>query len=240
MRGDALPVMSFLLALALSSAPSFCTETPTTKPAASHGRPSKGTVDGAAKLTDTHAARILPKRHQERCLSWGTPRLVEALERAGRAVQHSLENTPPLGVGNIGRPRGGSLAPYSHSHQAGRDADLAFYVLDEKGPRAAEDLEHFDATLKSPDGKLRFDVPRNWALVKALLTDDTIDVKWLFVSNELKAELLAHARKVKADAKLITRASEVLHQPSDAPPHDDHFHLRIRCTADERKADCVD
>ena len=38
----------------------------------------------------------------------------------------------------------------------------------------------------------------------------------------------------------ISRASEVLHQPSDAPPHDDHFHLRIRCTADERKADCVD
>ena len=32
----------------------------------------------------------------------------------------------------------------------------------------------------------------------------------------------------------------VLHQPSDAPPHDDHFHVRIRCTQGERDEGCVD
>ncbi|MBL8911959.1 MAG: penicillin-insensitive murein endopeptidase [Archangium sp.] len=229
-----------LLLVIAASDPTFCEEQPTKKSPASHGRPANGSVDGAVKLTESDAVRVLPKRHKERCLSWGTPRLIGALERAGREVQKSLKASPALGVGNIGRPKGGSLAPYSHSHQAGRDCDLAFYRLDESGPIAADDLEHFDATLKSPDGRLRFDVPRNWALVKALLTDEDIDVKWLFVSNELKAELLAHARKVKTDPKLLSLASEVLHQPSDAPPHDDHFHLRIRCSSTERDGDCVD
>lgn len=230
----------FVLFVFGAADPTFCDELPTSKAAASHGRPARGSVDGAVKLTESDAVRVLPRRHKERCLWWGTPRLIGALERAGREVQRAVKGSPALGVGNIGRAQGGSLAPYSHSHQAGRDCDLAFYRLDEHGPVAAEDLEHFDASLKSPDGALHFDVARNWALVAALLSDEHLDVKWLFVSDELKKALLAHARKVKADAKLIERAREVLHQPSDAPPHDDHFHLRVRCTAAERADDCLD
>lgn len=232
--------MSLFLALALAAAPSFCDERPTKAPAASHGRPARGSVDGAVALTESPAVRVLPRRHRERCLAWGTPRLIGALERAGREVQAAVKDSPALGVGNVGRPRGGSLAPYSKSHQAGRDADLAFYVLDAHGPVAAEDLEHFDATLRSPDGALRFDVARNWALVAALLGDESIDVKWLFVSDELKKVLLAYGRRAKASAALVKRASEVLHQPSDAPPHDDHFHLRVRCTTAERTGGCGD
>lgn len=230
-----------LVLLVVAADPTFCDERPTTASAASHGKPAHGTVDGAVALTGSDAVRVLPKRHRERCLAWGTPRLISALEAAGREVQRRVERSPALGVGNIGRARGGSLAPYSKSHQAGRDCDLAFYRLDAVGrPIEAEDLEHFDASLRSPDGALRFDVARNWALVAALLEDERIEVKWLFVSDALKAALLAHARKVKADAALVRLAGERLHQPSDAPPHDDHFHLRIRCTPDERTGGCVD
>jgi penicillin-insensitive murein endopeptidase len=234
-------VTALLLTLVLAgSEPSFCEEAPSPSRAASHGRPSAGSVDGAVELTSDAAVRVLPRRHVRRCTSWGTPRLIRALSSAGRAVQEAVPASPPLGVGNIGRARGGSLAPYSHSHQAGRDADLAFYRPDARGPVAADDLEHFDASLRSPDGALRFDVPRNWALVSALLSDERLDVKWLFVSDELKTALLAHARRVKAPAALVAAAREKLHQPSDAPPHDDHFHLRIRCTRQERAGGCVD
>lgn len=232
--------MTLVLLAVLAADPTFCDEQPTKDPAASHGKPARGSVDGAVALTESGAVRVLPKRHRVRCLSWGTPRLIGALEAAGRAVQQRVEGSPALGVGNIGRARGGSLAPYSKSHQAGRDCDLAFYRLDARGPVAAEDLDHFDASLKSPDGALRFDVARNWALVAALLEDEHIEVKWLFVSDALKAALLAHARKVKADPALVRVASERLHQPSDAPPHDDHFHLRVRCTSAERTGGCVD
>ncbi len=91
-----------------------------------------------------------PMRHKARRLWWGTPRLIAAIERAGREVKRSVKGSPELGVGNIGRPRGGSLAPYSQSHQAGRDCDLTFYRHDENGPAAAVDPEHFDGGLTSP------------------------------------------------------------------------------------------
>lgn len=232
--------MMVLTLLLLAAEPDFCDEKPTQGHAASQGRPARGTVEGAVQLTESDAVRVLPTRHKQRCLSWGTPRLISALERAGRDVQKRVEGSPALGVGNIGRAKGGSLAPYSKSHQAGRDCDLAFYALDAKGPVAAEDLEHFDASLNSTESERRFDVARNWALVSSLLSNDDIEVKWLFVSTPLRTALLAHARKVKAPASLLRAAEERLHQPSDAPPHDDHFHLRLRCTATERGDRCVD
>lgn len=232
---------SLLALLVLAADPTFCAEKPTAAASASHGRPSRGSVDGAVALPESAAVRVLPKRHKDRCLSWGTARLVDAIAAAGDAVRAAVPGSPPLGVGNIGRPRGGSLAPYSHSHQAGRDADLAFYATDADGqPVPADDLEHFGSDLRSRESAHRFDVRRNWALAAALLSNPDIDVKWLFVSNELKTALLAEGRRQHAGAALLERASEVLHQPSDAPPHDDHFHLRIRCTAAERKVDCRD
>ena len=229
-----------VLLLALGAEPTFCDEKPTTATPASRGAPSKGWVDGAVALTETAAVRVLPKRHRERCLAWATPRLISALERAGREVQRAVPASPALSVGNLGRARGGSLSPYSKSHQAGRDGDLAFYALDARGPVGLDDLVRFGAALESDDGTLRFDVARNWALVAALVSDESIALKWIFVSDALRGAVLAYARKSKASAKVIAAAEQVLHQPSDAPPHDDHFHVRIRCTAEERDQGCAD
>ena len=227
-----------MLTLLLGADPTFCDDQPTKGSPASVGRPAKGHVEGAVMLTETTAVRVLPKRHRARCLSWATPRLIAALERAGREVQKAVPGSAALGVGNLGRARGGSLAPYSHSHQAGRDGDLAFYGLDAQGPVALEDLERFGEDLKSKDGKLKFDVVRNWALVAALMSDESIELKWIFVSSTLREALLVQARKSKASPAIISAAEKVLHQPSDAPAHDDHFHVRIRCTKDEEG--CVD
>ena len=142
--------------------------------------------------------------------------------------------SPPLGVGNLSRARGGSIAPYSRSHQSGRDADLAFYRLDRRGrPVAAEDLDAFDDRGRGPGGTT-FDAVRGFTLVEALVTDPVIDVRWIFVSRPLRALLLAEGRRRGAPEAVLRRAAAVLHQPSDAPPHADHFHLRIRCAAGER------
>jgi penicillin-insensitive murein endopeptidase len=215
-----------------------CDERPTRAEPRSVGRAAHGAVEGAVALHDSASARILPKRHRERCLNWGVPRLVLALVHAGEAVQARFPGSPPLGVGNLGRARGGRIE-FSHSHQAGRDVDLAFYAVDATGaPVAAEDLEHFDAQGRS--GALRFDVRRTWALVQALVNDDTIDLKWLFISSPLRTLVLEEAERSHAARATIARAEELLHQPSDAPPHDDHLHVRIRCTSAERRGGCRD
>ena len=41
------------------------------------------------------------------------------------------------------------------------------------------------------------------------------------------------------DPRVLVRAAYVLHQPSSGNPHRDHFHVRIRCTAQERAAGCT-
>lgn len=51
---------SLLALLVLSADPSFCAETPTAAPGASHGRPSRGSVDGAVALAESAAVRVLP------------------------------------------------------------------------------------------------------------------------------------------------------------------------------------
>ena len=40
--------------------------------------------------------------------------------------------------------------------------------------------------------------------------------------------------------ELIERASYVLHQPSDSQPHDDHMHIRIYCSPNDRSLGCLD
>lgn len=225
--------------IVLAASPTFCGEAPLEGPPRSIGRPSKGSVSGAISLTERDGVQVLPVRHRRRCLTWATPRLVSALERAGAEVQRRVPDSPPLGIGNLGRARGGSLAPYSKSHQAGRDGDLSFYFRNESRPVPPDDLHHVGAGLRTDDG-LTFDTARNWALVASLIEDESIDIEWLFVGEAIKAELLRYATEAKAPAATVRAAQALLHQPSDAPPHDDHFHLRIRCTAAERKSGCTD
>lgn len=205
------------------------------------GRPARGRLEGGVPFEDAAAARLLPRRHAARGLNYGTQRLVEALHRAGAAVREALPDSPPLGVGNISAPQGGPIPRYSRSHQSGRDADLAFYQLDTaRRPVAAEDLGAFDRRGRALRDGAHFDVERTWLLVRALLTDPTIDVQWLFISRPLKALLLAQAHALDEPRELLERAGRILHQPTDSSPHADHLHLRIRCNAEERALGCVD
>jgi len=226
---------------ALAGEPTFCGEEPTSdSQSLSLGRSSEGKLLGAKALEPSEAIRTLPRRHQRRCLNWGTTRLVAALQRAAEAVRQSSPDSPPLGVGDLSKARGGPIPPYSRSHQSGRDADLAFYQLDEQGqPVPAEDLLSFDARGYADSGKSRFDARRNWLLVRALIEDPEVDVQWMFISRPLRQALLEEARKLKEPAPLLERAERVLHQPTDSRPHDDHFHVRIRCAPEERSAGCV-
>ena len=209
------------MVLFLVLAASFCAETPTKAPSRSVGRASKGSLEGGVAITESETLRVLPRRHKARCLNYGTERLVRALERAAAAVGGG-----PLGVGDLSRARGGSIAPLSSSHQSGRDADLAFYALD----GALDDLARLEPA--------RLDVARQWRLVVALLEDPSIEVRWMFVSDDIRSALLAEGRRQRAPKALLERAGAVLHQPSDAPPHDDHLHLRIACSAEETAAGC--
>ena len=88
------------------------------------------------------------------------------------------------------------------------------------------------------DEFVRFDVERNWLLIRTLLSSERVGVQWLFVSHPLEALLIDYALSRDEDLALVWTAENVLHQPGDSAPHDDHFHLRIACSAAEAVAGC--
>ena len=140
------------------------------------------------------------------------------------------------------------------SHQAGRDVDLHFYSVDAEGHPL--DAPHNDMIRYDADGKpylrrgasytetewerRRFDTARNWQLVEALLTDPEVRVQWVFVAQGLEDRLLQYATRKQRPAWVIEYARTVMYNPADAPPHDDHFHVRIYCSRADRFHGCVD
>jgi murein endopeptidase len=228
------------LATAQAAEPSYCDERPTPGASASIGAPAHGSLVGGVALREGPALRILSPRLRARCVRFGVQRLIDALTSAAERVVSRHPGSPSLGVGDVSRARGGPILAFSHSHQAGRDVDIGFYETDVSGtPVPTEDLIRFLPSGRARDGsELQFDVARNWSLVEALLMDRSIEVRWLFISEGLKNLLLKHARRIEADPALVDRAAQILHQPSDAPPHDDHLHMRIACTAEERTLGC--
>ena len=75
---------------------------------------------------------------------------------------------------------------------------------------------------------------RNWALVKALVLDRKAPVSHVFIYAPLRRRLLLYAISTDEPASVIRRASEIMSQPGDSLPHDDHMHVRIACSAGEQ------
>lgn len=73
-----------------------------------------------------------------------------------------------------------------------------------------------------------------------MLSDPTVEVQWIFIHRALAERLLEQALAQHEDLAVIARAAAVLHQPSDAQPHDDHMHVRVYCAAWNRSRGCVD
>jgi penicillin-insensitive murein endopeptidase len=200
------------------------------------GDTADGYLVGARRLEESEHLKLLP-RQKERGLRYGTDELVATLEHAARALFEATST--PLWVGNVSRPSGGDIS-WSVSHNSGRDADLAFaYVYGSGNPADPPDLVPLDSRGLAPRFGLRFDAPRTWKIVRALLESPHADVQYLFISTPLRGLLLAHAHRNGEPPALVKRAEEALRQPVGSGAHDDHLHLRLYCSERDVLAGCT-
>lgn len=181
---------------------------------------------------------------------YGTPRLVAALERTIAEVSRRYPGTAPMRIGDLSYP-GGGRHPRHGSHRTGRDADLLFYVTDPAGRSRvgrgwlAYNRFGYAVERNAPEGTTPsqglffFDDARNWWFVRTLVLDDEAAVQWIFVSRGVKSRLLRHAIAHERDPRAIVRAAYVLQEPTNASPHDDHFHVRIYCSPRELAHGCI-
>jgi penicillin-insensitive murein endopeptidase len=207
--------------------------------AGSIGMPHKGVLTRPAQLpAEGEGYRLLADNDRH----FGTPRFVGAIQRAAAKVGRERPGST-LTVGDLSARHGGKISSHS-SHRSGRDADLLLYMTTLQGaPVTSSGFVHVgnDGLAWDEGDKrfLRFDVEREWLLVKALVEDPESRVQWLFVSKPVEAMLIEWARARGESGDTIVRAMDTLLQP--APPaqsHDDHVHVRIACDPDEIAAGC--
>jgi penicillin-insensitive murein endopeptidase len=171
----------------------------------------------------------------------GLPRFVAAIERAAGKVATERPGAM-LSVGDISALHGGRLMPHL-SHRSGRDADLLFYWTTLAGaPVDTPGWIHLEADGLAWDEKgkrfLRFDVEREWLLVKTLVEDPEARVQWVFANHNAEALLIERARARGEPSETIVRAMDVMLEPHPGGAHDDHVHVRTQCTSEEIAAGC--
>ncbi len=147
--------------------------------------------------------------------AWATDETIDFVVAAIEAVEARFPGSPRLVIGDLSDATGGRLDRH-RSHQAGRDADIGFYY------RAGE-ADTFRAA-KPRD----LDLPRTWALVRALVTDT--DVDRIFIDRTLIRALYDQALSEGEDrgwlADIFGRTSDkgiIQHERR----HKDHLHARF-------------
>jgi penicillin-insensitive murein DD-endopeptidase len=228
--------------LTVAAASTGCARAPsplTPHYAGSIGMPHRGVLTKATELPDEGPGyRVLSSNARH----FGTPRFVSALQRAAAKVAHERPGST-LTIGDLSARHGGRISSHS-SHRTGRDADLLLYMTTLDGaPIATTGFVHVgNDGLAFDEGTkrfLRFDVERQWLLVKALVEDPEARVQWLFVSRPVEAMLIDWARARGESGDTILRAMDTLLEPGPpAQSHDDHVHVRIACDKDELSAGC--
>lgn len=207
--------------------------------------PNDGTLEGGVALP-LRAPGLLYNPTRNPAHRHGTVEVVQALVRAAGVVAEELGGHP-LVVNDLSLPRGGPIPRHS-SHQSGRDVDVFFYLLDEAGLSAPPVGAFLDPaglgvdfkSLEDPsdDVVLRLDVPRTWRFLQGLIEDPAAHLQRIFVAEHLRTLLLTHAMATEATPLTVQRFSEMTCQPNY--PHDDHFHFRFFCTAEDIERGCRD
>jgi penicillin-insensitive murein endopeptidase len=203
------------------------------------GLPANGILTDATELPKSGPGFVRYRIYGDR--NYGTPNLVNAIRQAALRVQQDAGPCPPLVVGDLSSRFGGKISRHA-SHRSGRDVDLLFYTTTlGQTPVTAPGFVHFgsDSLARLPDGRfVALDIRRQWFLTRAFLTNPNVEILWMFVSRDVEAYLINYALSIGEPPELLLKAARVLHQPRDSASHDDHLHLRIACSQEERVAGC--
>ncbi|NOY93710.1 MAG: penicillin-insensitive murein endopeptidase, partial [Deltaproteobacteria bacterium] len=177
---------------------------------------------------------------------YATAETLNALTRAAALVAYDMPGGK-VTINDLGLEHGGPIEHHG-SHQAGRDVDVLFYLLDEAGepmpgvgaPLDPEGRGTDFADLADPtdDVQVRIDLPRSWRYVAALIEDPDAHLQRIFLAEHLRTLLLAEAQRQGAAEATVARFADETCQPSY--PHDDHFHFRFFCSAEDIPRGCRD
>ncbi len=218
------------------------------------GTHSRGALIGAIALPEQGDGYLIHSDWRKRGRNFAIEELVVGLTRSFAKVQQTAPGGAAY-VGDLSLRRGGRTSLH-RSHESGRDVDIFYYATgaDDRPLVDLPTMLRFAADgrvagwapggagrrIREPLPEARFDERRNWSLLAALLSQPDIEVQWIFMSKPLADLCLQEAERAGANPALLARAREILRQPSDSQPHDDHMHVRVFCPSHDRAFGCLD
>jgi len=253
--------------LSLSLAALMALATPDPAASRAIGFYSKGSLEGGVQLSEAPDHYLLfptrcyalpalapddPTRGDN---TWGHASTVAAISETLAAVRALHPDAPRIAVAELSN-RVGGLIDNHLSHQNGLDVDIPFW---QRGASAEEplvpctpytQLPRFE--VQDPSGwhvPAAFERAWNWSLAAAFAARK--DVKAIFVGTLVKKALADWARangvpvalRQRTLAKLVPvfcrapRGVELPFYRNNFCPHDDHFHVRMKCPKDSPR--CV-
>ena len=189
------------------------------------GLPNRGRLVNGEPLVEAVGLRV--KSPQE---SYGTNEVVETLFTCGQRFHKTFPKAHGILIGDISQKGGGHMRPHK-SHQSGLDVDVGHVRL---GKHEVDD--QFTSLPPST-----IDVKRTWAFLKCLI--DSKRVARVYMNASVQKVFRAAAEKKQIDVEPY--ALDVLFQyGSNAGGkafiqsiggHVNHFHVRFRCDADDKR-----
>lgn len=177
------------------------------------GQPDAGQLWNGVKMPEGERWTLVdPPR------AWATPETIQYLTAAIDKVHEQFPDTRKIYIGDISREKGGRFGQHI-SHRSGRDVDLGFYYKERNVRWYTTGTEE------------NLDIPRMWALIRALVTET--DVELILLDRSLHWILRSYARSVGEDrawirslfVKSAPPEERLLIQHRDG--HKTHFHIRF-------------
>jgi penicillin-insensitive murein endopeptidase len=149
--------------------------------------------------------------------TWGTSETMAGVQTAVDKVHELFPDTQPIVIGDISDADGGRLKRHE-THQAGRDVDFGFYY---RGGQT----KWFEVGTAA-----NLDLPRNWALVRALVS--CTDVETILLDTRIQKVLYKYALSISEDKAWLDRVFQFSRGSSNAiirhvPLHRTHYHVRF-------------
>jgi murein endopeptidase len=146
--------------------------------------------------------------------AWGTEETLAYLDAALEKVHATIPGTPPLPLGDISAERGGPISPHV-SHQSGRDLDIGYFYRGEQRWYRRGNAQNLD-------------LARNWAFVRALVTETDVDL--IFIDHSIQALLKDYALSLGEDRSWVEGLFGGAGQRAivrHARGHATHIHVRF-------------
>lgn len=192
-------------------------------PSSSIGRPTDGSLENAVRLRSGPLWVV-----HDPARAFVTREVATALDAGFRAVEAALHRSPRIEIRDASVEHGGPLLGH-HSHQSGRDVDIAYYRV------------HCEGTCRH--GRVdpaELDAERLYTLLSTWLRTGALD--YVFMDYDLQEPLYRAARAHGATYGELARWFQWPHGRDQqagiirhAPGHRDHLHLRFACGAHDRE-----